>query len=191
MQDWIAKLDDFLRLSDREILTHAGTVSHEEAIRKAELEFEKFRQHQLAQPSQVEKDFEEAVKKLPKPEEERPTDARTRRTQNRPGPHPEVRAGDRLDLRALGGERRGGGVLIRTAPHRRTGRGRRLFTSATCSTLRCARSIRNTKKLKARWWASFAVPRGHRRQPRFPHLPAEPGKVLLCGGEPGAGPDAH
>ena len=41
MPDWIAKLDDFLRLSDREILTHAGTVSHEEAVRKAELEFEK------------------------------------------------------------------------------------------------------------------------------------------------------
>lgn len=34
--------------------------------RKAELEFEKFRVRQLAQPSQVEKDFYEAVKNLPK-----------------------------------------------------------------------------------------------------------------------------
>ena len=67
MKDWIVKLDDYLRLSDRDILTHAGTVSHEEAIRKAELEFEKYRQQQLAKPSQVEKDFEKAVKKLPKP----------------------------------------------------------------------------------------------------------------------------
>jgi len=67
MRDWIAKLEDFLRLSDRDILTHVGTVSHEEAVRKAELEFEKFRQQQLAEPSQVEKDFEKAVKKLPKP----------------------------------------------------------------------------------------------------------------------------
>jgi hypothetical protein len=67
MKDWIVKLDDYLRLSDRDILTHAGTVSHEEAIRKAELEFEKYRQKQLAKPSQVEKDFEKAVKKLPKP----------------------------------------------------------------------------------------------------------------------------
>jgi hypothetical protein len=67
MRDWIAKLEDFLRLSDRDILTHAGSVSHEEALRKAELEFEKFRQQQLAEPSQVEKDFEKAVKKLPKP----------------------------------------------------------------------------------------------------------------------------
>ena len=29
MADWIAKLDDFLRLSDRDILDHAGKVSHE------------------------------------------------------------------------------------------------------------------------------------------------------------------
>lgn len=71
MRDWIAKLEDFLRLGDREILTHAGTVSHEQALRKAELEFEKFRLLQLAQPSQVEKDFDEAVKKLPKPRKPR------------------------------------------------------------------------------------------------------------------------
>jgi hypothetical protein len=71
MRDWIAKLEDFLRLGDREILTHAGTVSHEQALRKAELEFEKFRVLQLAQPSQVEKDFDEAVKKLPKPRKRR------------------------------------------------------------------------------------------------------------------------
>ena len=67
MQDWIAKLEDFLRLGDREILTHAGTISHEDALSKAELEFEEYRQQQLAQPSQVEKDFEKAVMKLPKP----------------------------------------------------------------------------------------------------------------------------
>ena len=71
MKDWIVKLDDYLRLSDRDILTHAGTVSHEEAVRKAELEFEKYRQRQLAEPSQVEKDFENAVKKLPKPKKDR------------------------------------------------------------------------------------------------------------------------
>ncbi|MBI4333764.1 MAG: virulence RhuM family protein [Chloroflexi bacterium] len=67
MKDWIARLDDYLRLSDRDVLTHAGTIAHEQALQKAELEFEKFRVVQLAQPSQVEKDFDEAVKKLPKP----------------------------------------------------------------------------------------------------------------------------
>ena len=74
MRNWIAKLEDFLRLGDRDILTHAGTVSHEQALRKAELEFEKFRVLQLAQPSQVEKDFDESVKKLPKPRKSRKGD---------------------------------------------------------------------------------------------------------------------
>jgi hypothetical protein len=66
MRDWIAKLDDFLRLSGRDILQHAGKISHEPAARKAELEFEKFHRAQLAEPSQVEKDFEAVVKELKK-----------------------------------------------------------------------------------------------------------------------------
>ena len=64
MQDWIGKLDDFLRLSERNILTHAGRVSHEVAAAKAEGEFEKFQVRQLAQTSEVEKEFEAVVKDL-------------------------------------------------------------------------------------------------------------------------------
>jgi len=64
MQDWIAKLDDFLRLSERDILTHAGRVSHEVAAAKAEGEFEKYQVRQLAQPTEVEKQFETMVKDL-------------------------------------------------------------------------------------------------------------------------------
>ena len=64
MRDWIAKLDDFVRLSGRDILQHTGKISHAQAVQKAELEFEKFHRAQLAQPSQVEKDFEAAVKEL-------------------------------------------------------------------------------------------------------------------------------
>lgn len=64
MRDWIAKLDDFLRLSERDILTHAGKVSHQTALAKAEAEFEKYRALEAAKPSPVEKDFEDAVKKL-------------------------------------------------------------------------------------------------------------------------------
>ncbi len=63
MVDWIAKLDDFLKLSERDILTHAGRISHEVAVAKAETEYEHYRQQQLSQPSEVEKHFEEAVKK--------------------------------------------------------------------------------------------------------------------------------
>jgi hypothetical protein len=38
MHDWIAKLDDFLRLGERDILSHAGTVRHEDAVKKAQIE---------------------------------------------------------------------------------------------------------------------------------------------------------
>ena len=68
MTDWIAKLDDFLRLSDREILTHAGQISHETALAKARTEFEKFRALEVNKSSRVEQAFEAAIKKLPKPQ---------------------------------------------------------------------------------------------------------------------------
>ncbi|MFN0120335.1 MAG: virulence RhuM family protein [Blastocatellia bacterium] len=64
MRDWIGKLDDFMRISEREILTHAGRISHEQARLRAEAEFEKFRKQQDTLPSPVEKHFEEAIKKL-------------------------------------------------------------------------------------------------------------------------------
>ncbi|MFA6286976.1 MAG: virulence RhuM family protein [Opitutaceae bacterium] len=70
MGDWIAKLDDFLRLSDHDILTHAGRISHEAAVAKAELELAKYRALTDAEPRPVDKDFDAAVeklKKLPKP----------------------------------------------------------------------------------------------------------------------------
>jgi hypothetical protein len=66
MRTWIAKLEEFLRISERDILTHAGKVSHENALLKAENEYRKFEQQRLAEPTQAENDFEEAVKKLKK-----------------------------------------------------------------------------------------------------------------------------
>ncbi len=66
MKDWILKLDDFLKLSEHDILTHAGTISHEIAVTKAESEYEKFHKKQLREPTEVEKHFEEAVEKLKK-----------------------------------------------------------------------------------------------------------------------------
>jgi hypothetical protein len=42
MRDWIARLDDFIHLSGRKILKHAGNISAEAAKLKAELEFDKF-----------------------------------------------------------------------------------------------------------------------------------------------------
>ena len=64
MRDWIAKLDDFMRISEREILTHAGSVSHEVALAKADAEFEKFRRIEDAKPSPVEQHFVEAIEQV-------------------------------------------------------------------------------------------------------------------------------
>jgi hypothetical protein len=64
MKDWISKLDDFLKLSDREVLSHAGRISHDAAVSKAESEYEKFQAKQLEEPSRVEKDFQIAVDKV-------------------------------------------------------------------------------------------------------------------------------
>lgn len=62
MRDWIAKLDDFLHMSDSEILLNAGTISHEMALEKAQAEYQKYRSQNKDELSQVEKDFLESVK---------------------------------------------------------------------------------------------------------------------------------
>ena len=64
MHDWIAKLDEFLKLSGRDILEHAGSIAHEDAIQKARLEYEKWHRDQLTQPSEVEKHFVEAMQDI-------------------------------------------------------------------------------------------------------------------------------
>lgn len=61
MRDWISRLDEFLKMTGREILSHAGTVSHEAALAKAQAEYDKYRQKHLNDPSPVEKHFVEAV----------------------------------------------------------------------------------------------------------------------------------
>ncbi|MCP4421994.1 MAG: virulence RhuM family protein [Chloroflexi bacterium] len=61
MTDWISKLDDFLKISDRDILTHAGRISHKEALANAHAEYDKYRQQRLNEPSPVEQHFLEAV----------------------------------------------------------------------------------------------------------------------------------
>ena len=70
MKDWIKKLDAFLSLNERDILTHAGRISHEMAQAKAELEYDKFKSLTAASPRPVDTDFDQATKQieqLPKP----------------------------------------------------------------------------------------------------------------------------
>jgi len=42
LKDWKTKLDNFLRFTERQVLTNAGTVSHDQAVEKAEAEYELF-----------------------------------------------------------------------------------------------------------------------------------------------------
>lgn len=72
MADWIRKLDEFVRLTEREILDHAGKVTHEAAVAKAELEYDRFAKARAALPSPVEAHFQEAVATMKKVEGKRP-----------------------------------------------------------------------------------------------------------------------
>lgn len=68
MRDWIQKLDDFLRLSDKEILTHAGSISAKLAKEKADAEYDKFKERTANELTPVEihfiEQFEREQKKL-------------------------------------------------------------------------------------------------------------------------------
>lgn len=64
MAGWIAKLDEFLRLGERGILTDAGSVSHEDAIAHAQAQFEAFHRQQLEGASVLERELEATTKQL-------------------------------------------------------------------------------------------------------------------------------
>jgi len=61
MADWIAALDDQILRLRKNILEGSGTVSHQEAIEKAEREFEIYREREMRM---LESDFDKAVKRL-------------------------------------------------------------------------------------------------------------------------------
>ncbi len=61
MQGWITKLDEFLKISEKELLTHAGSISAEAAAQKAEQEFEKYR---IERNKKMISDFDLAIREL-------------------------------------------------------------------------------------------------------------------------------
>ena len=61
MQDWVAKLDQLLTLSGRQLLVGNGSITHEEACRKAVAEFREYRRREMIQ---YESDFDRAVREL-------------------------------------------------------------------------------------------------------------------------------
>jgi len=58
MADWIKRLDTIIQMNGRELLTHAGKISHEKAIEKSAHEYSKFRE------TQKQLEYEESLKEL-------------------------------------------------------------------------------------------------------------------------------
>ncbi len=57
MNDWIDRLNEFLKMTGREILVHSGKITHQQAIERAKEEYEKYKQQHINQLSKVEMDF--------------------------------------------------------------------------------------------------------------------------------------
>ena len=64
MKDWLETIDDYLKMTRRDILTAKGRVTHKQAIDKAHEEYEKYRKRQDDLLSSVEQHFMESIKEL-------------------------------------------------------------------------------------------------------------------------------
>jgi hypothetical protein len=68
MKDWIARLDAIIQLNGRELLTHAGAISHQMALEKSALEYDKFREEQRQlQHEESLNELEQDIKQLQAP----------------------------------------------------------------------------------------------------------------------------
>jgi len=65
MGDWIAKLHGFLSINDRDILDHAGKISHDMAVAHAEGQYEFFNLERVRAADVLESDFDRAMAALP------------------------------------------------------------------------------------------------------------------------------
>ena len=65
MRDWITKLDDFLRLSDRDVLTNAGKISHALAEEHAHSQFVRYEEHRRQTETEAaSSDFDRAIEQV-------------------------------------------------------------------------------------------------------------------------------
>lgn len=64
MKDWIETIDDYLKMTRRDILTHKGKISHQQALEKAHKEYDKYSEKMVMQPSAVEKHFLQSISTL-------------------------------------------------------------------------------------------------------------------------------
>lgn len=60
MQDWVNELDTFLKMTRKDILKDSGKISHEEALKKAHEEYDKYMANHL---TNAEKDYLEILNK--------------------------------------------------------------------------------------------------------------------------------
>ena len=87
MREWIAKLDDFLKLSERDLLTHASRISAESAKAKAESEYDRYHVLTDSLPRPVDADFERAIKQIQSAKKTQSSSPTTKRKQpNRKNP---------------------------------------------------------------------------------------------------------
>ena len=64
MKDWLETIDDYLKMTRRDILTSAGSISHKQALDKAHEEYSKYKQYRENGISAVEKDFIDSIEML-------------------------------------------------------------------------------------------------------------------------------
>ncbi len=64
MKDWLQTIDDYLKMTRRDILTTKGVVTHQQAISKAHKEYEKYKEKQEDILSPVERHFIESIEEL-------------------------------------------------------------------------------------------------------------------------------
>jgi hypothetical protein len=68
MKDWTQRLDAIIRLNGRELLTHAGKISHQMALEKSALEYDKYREAQTQiQHEESLKELETDIRQLAQP----------------------------------------------------------------------------------------------------------------------------
>ncbi len=64
MRDWLETIDDYLKMTRRDILETKGKVTHKQALKKAHTEYEKYKQKQEIFISPVERHFFESLDEL-------------------------------------------------------------------------------------------------------------------------------
>ena len=64
MKDWIKKLDNFLQVNERNILTHTGQIAHETAKELAEVEYSKFYTKRIKANDKNKSDFDKFTKQI-------------------------------------------------------------------------------------------------------------------------------